>query len=191
MTSNVSAARRGLAWLNTRGHKTAVTVFGIIVVAHWAEHILQAIQIWVLGWSKPEARGVLGIPFPWLVESEWMHYGYAIVMLAGFFLLLPGFVGRSRNWWALALGIQFWHHIEHLALLIQALTDSNLAGKPVPTSFIQLLVPRVELHLFYNAVVTVPMIVAMILHRRANSAERAIMECLCAVEVKPKQKVGV
>ena len=66
--------------LNGRHHKAALGVFAVIVIAHWAEHIAQAIQIWVLGWPLPEARGVLGVPFPWLVKSEWMHYGYALVM---------------------------------------------------------------------------------------------------------------
>jgi len=39
----------------------------VIVLARWAEHVVQAIQIWVLGWPVPESRGVLGGWFPWLV----------------------------------------------------------------------------------------------------------------------------
>ena len=53
--------------LNTRGHRTALNVFLVIVLAHWAEHIAQAVQIWVLGWPIPQARGVLGLWIPWLV----------------------------------------------------------------------------------------------------------------------------
>ncbi|MDX6741608.1 hypothetical protein [Actinocorallia sp. A-T 12471] len=168
--------------LNTRWHKTALGVFGFIVVAHWAEHLSQAYQIWALGWPVPEARGVLGLQFPWLVKSEWLHYGYALLMLAGFIALRGGFTGRSRTWWNIALGIQVWHHLEHLLLLIQATVHSNIADKPVPTSIIQLLVPRVELHLFYNAIVTIPMIIAMIVHLRPNPVERAAAECDCAPE---------
>ncbi|MET7459378.1 hypothetical protein [Nonomuraea sp. NPDC005501] len=167
--------------LNERHHKAALGVFLVIVLAHWAEHIVQAIQIYALGWPVPEARGVLGLPFPWLVTSEWMHYGYALVMLVGLILLRPGFTGRSRTWWTIALAIQFWHHIEHLLLLLQAITGTHLAGRPVPTSIIQLVIPRVELHLFYNAVVFVPMVVAMLLHRRPREAERSVMRCGCAL----------
>ncbi|MFD0856564.1 hypothetical protein ACFQ07_30310, partial [Actinomadura adrarensis] len=169
------------ATLNSRHHRAAVAIFGLIVLAHWAEHVSQAVQIWVLGWTTAEARGVLGIPFPWLIESEWLHYGYAIIMLAGLFLLRRGFTGRSRTWWTVALGLQFWHHIEHLLLLVQATTHSYLGGQAAPTSIVQLLIPRVELHLFYNTVVTIPMIVAMLLHRHAREDERRAMACTCAV----------
>src|SRR6266545_1309381 len=170
----------GLADINTRWHKIALSVFLVIVLAHWAEHVAQAIQIWVLGQPVPEARGVLGKPFPWLVKSEWLHYGYALIMLTGLLLLRPGFTGRSRTWWTIALGIQLWHHIEHLLLLIQAITGAHLAGRAVPTSILQLVFPRVELHLFYNAVVFAPMVVAMYLHRWPGPAERAAMRCPCA-----------
>lgn len=169
-----------LATLNGSGHKLALQVFMVIVLAHWAEHIAQAIQIWVLGSPVPKARGVLGEWFPWLVSSEALHYGYALIMLVALALLRPGFVGRARTWWTIALGIQFWHHIEHLLLLIQAQTDWHLAGRPVPTSVIQLLVPRVELHLFYNSIVTIPMVAAMVLHSRPSTAERRTMTCNCA-----------
>ncbi|MCG5216071.1 hypothetical protein [Streptosporangium sp. KLBMP 9127] len=182
-TETVTTGQTGgfLSALNTRHHKAALGVYLFIVVAHWAEHLAQAVQVYVLGWPLPQARGVLGLPFPWLVTSEWMHYGYALLMLIGLIMLRPGFVGRSRTWWTISLGIQVWHHIEHLLLLIQALAGSNLMGRPAPTSIIQLLVPRMELHLFYNAIVFVPMVVAMVLHMRATAAERSLMRCNCAV----------
>ncbi|GLZ42774.1 hypothetical protein Acsp05_63980 [Actinokineospora sp. NBRC 105648] len=155
-------------------------MFLAIVLAHWAEHLVQAVQIYVLGWPAGEARGVLGIPFPKLIQFEWLHYGYALVMLIGLFLLRKGFTGRSRQWWNLALGLQFWHHIEHLLLFAQAQTGWRLGGGAVPTSIIQFLVPRVELHLFYNTVVTIPMIVAMVLHRREPSTGAESETCTCA-----------
>ncbi|MEV0774243.1 hypothetical protein ACIBLA_03170 [Streptomyces sp. NPDC050433] len=168
--------------LNGRLHQPALRIFLVIVVAHWAEHIVQAIQIYVMGWPIPEARGVLGIPFPWLVTSEWMHYGYALLMLVCFLLLRPAFAGTSRVWWNTALGIQVWHHFEHLLLLVQALSGSFLLGNAAPTSVIQLLMPRVELHLFYNALVTIPMVVAMVLHSRPDKDPAPVARCLCAVE---------
>jgi hypothetical protein len=169
-----------MSGLNAERHRIALNVFFAIVLAHWAEHIAQAIQIWVLGWPVPEARGVLGLWFPWLVTSEWLHYGYALVMLIGLVVLRKGFTGRSRTWWNVALGIQVWHHLEHLLLLLQALTGLHLLGRAVPTSFLQLVFPRVELHLFYNTVVFVPMVVAMVLHRWPRAVERQAMVCSCA-----------
>ena len=180
MATAVTPARTGFfASVNGKYHKLALWLFLVVVVAHWAEHLAQAFQIWGLGWARPQARGVLGMPFPWLVSSEWMHYAYAIVMLIGLLLLRPAFVGRARTWWTVALVLQFWHHVEHLLLLAQALIGSNIAGKPVPTSLAQLIFPRVELHLFYNAVVFVPMAVAMYLHLRPTRVEAKAMRCSC------------
>ena len=158
---------RSVAWtdlLNTRYHKLAMYTFLAIVLAHWAEHLAQAFQVWALHWPRPEARGVLGLWFPWLVTSEWLHYAYAIVMLVGLILLRPAITGRARLWWDIALWIQVWHHFEHALLLGQALLGANLAGMAAPTSLIQLVVPRVELHLFYNAAVFAPMVVGMLYH---------------------------
>ena len=165
--------------LNGRYHRVALNIFMAIVIAHWAEHLTQAFQIWALGWPVPQARGVLGVPFPWLIKSELLHYGYALVMLAGLWLLRGGFVGRARIWWLVAFGVQFWHHVEHLLLLLQAQSGVYLAGRPAPTSVLQLAFPRVELHLFYNTVVFLPMVVAMAWHLRPSMTELAAMACSC------------
>jgi hypothetical protein len=166
--------------LNTKYHKPALLVFLFVVIAHWAEHVAQAAQIYVFGWDRPSAGGVLGLAVPWLVTSEWLHYGFAVVMLVAFVVLRHGLVGRARTWWMVALWIQAWHHFEHFLLLMQALTGANMLGKPAPTSVAQLVFPRVELHLFYNAVVFVPMVVAMVRHLWPNASERAEMHCACA-----------
>lgn len=185
-TYDTPAARR--VWfldrLNGTHHRVALNTFMVIVVAHWAEHIAQAIEIWVLHWKVPRARGLLGLPFPWLISSETLHYGYALVMLIGLWLLRNGFVGRSRTWWMVAFGLQFWHHIEHLLLFVQAQFGVYLLGRPVPTSVLQLFFPRVQLHLFYNSVVFLPMAVAVYLHLRPSRAERARTRCTCAPSVR-------
>jgi hypothetical protein len=173
--------------LNDDHHRLALNVFMLVVIAHWAEHLTQAFQIWALGWPVPQSRGVLGYFYPWLVTSEWLHYGFAVVMLIAFVVLRHGFVGRARTWWMVAFWIQVWHHFEHFLLLMQALTGANMLGKPVPTSIAQLVFPRVELHLFYNAVVFVPMVVAMVYHLRPNASERAEMSCGCVLPASAKQ----
>jgi hypothetical protein len=181
MSAYSVTSQRGssLAALNGRFHQAALSAFMIVVLAHWAEHLVQAYQVWALGWQRPAARGVLGQFFPWLVTSEWLHYGYALVMLAGLFLLLPGFVGQARIWWTVALVIQFWHHIEHLLLLIQAQTGAFFFGAAVPTSVAQVVFPRVELHLFYNSIVFIPMVIAVHLHLRPNERDRQATSCSC------------
>ncbi|WP_308441037.1 hypothetical protein [Catellatospora methionotrophica] len=166
--------------INGAGHRIALNTFMFVVLAHWAEHLTQAYQIYVMGRAAPQARGVLGQFFPWLIKSEWLHYGYALVMVIGLFVLRKGFTGRSKTWWMVAFGIQFWHHIEHLLLFLQAQLGTPFFGQAVPTSIAQLVVPRVELHLFYNTIVFIPMVVAMYLHLRPNPAELKAAECTCA-----------
>lgn len=184
MQSTAAAGHRSShspAWLealNGRLHGVSLSVFMLVVLGHWAEHLVQAVQVYALDVPRPRALGVLGSVWPSLIRSEWLHYGYALVMLVGLFLLQHGFTGRARQWWALALGLQAWHHVEHLLLLVQAQTHRPLFGEPVPASVLQLFVPRVELHLFYNAVVFAPMVVAVVLHRRRPGPE-APQACSC------------
>lgn len=167
--------------LNGSWHRRALLIFLAIVVAHWAEHLIQAFQIWVLDWPRPRARGLLGLQFPWLVKSEWLHYWYAIVMLVGLVLLRPSYRGRGRAWWNAALAIQMWHHFEHFLLLLQvAVLHQNLFGSKVPTSIVQLVAPRVELHLFYNVIVFIPMVIAMYYHRYPPAVEGRTAPCTCA-----------
>lgn len=172
--------------LNGIWHKPALQAFTVIVLAHWAEHLAQAFQIWVLGWPVPQSRGVLGHFYPWVVKSELLHYAYAIIMLVGIWMLRPGFAGLSHKWWTAALVIQFWHHIEHALLQGQALAQNNLFGSPVPVSILQLWIPRVELHLFYNTVVFIPMVVGMYYHMFPPSGEEAHTGCTCACRVRPR-----
>jgi len=167
--------------LNTIWHERALQIFIAVVLAHWAEHLAQAYQVYALGWSVPDARGALGLWFPWLVTSETLHYGYALVMLAGLWVLRTGFTGTSRPWWMAAFWIQFWHHIEHAVLQWQALVGENLFNSPVPSSLVQIWIPRVELHLLYNSLVFAPMVVAMYYHMFPPEGEAAHMHCSCAV----------
>ena len=81
-------------------------------------------------------------------------------------------------WWTVSLVIQGWHLVEHSLLQGQALLGQNLFGSPVPTSILQQFVPRPELHLLYNLIVFVPMVVAMWLHTRPNQAD--VNACSCA-----------
>jgi hypothetical protein len=180
--SQFSSSSAG-AWLervNTQWHAQALRLFAIIVLSHWAEHLAQAVQIYILHWPIPEARGVLGVPFPSLIQSEALHYLYALVMLIGLWLLRPGMQGPARAYWNVALAIQCWHHLEHALLQGQALVGHNLFGAPVPMSIAQQWIPRVELHLLYNSLVFIPMVVAMYHHLLPSASIRHEAICTCA-----------
>lgn len=169
--------------LNSVWHEKGLWIYAFIVIMHWIEHLVQAFQIFVMGWARPEAKGFLGLYFPALVASEALHFGYAVFMLAGLFLFRPGFFGRSMVWWNITLIIQGWHFVEHALLQYQAIAGTYLFGGAVPTSLLQIWIPRVELHLIYNAAVTLPMIVAMLYHRYPPKGElqHFTPKCSCAV----------
>ena len=110
------------------------------------------------------SRAAPALPFPWLISSEWLHYGYALVMLAGLLLLRPGFTGRAPHLVDRSAGhpVLAPHRaptapdpVAHRSVSArQAGADEHRAAG----------LPRVELHLFYNAVVFLPMVVAMYCH---------------------------
>jgi hypothetical protein len=184
-----TTARGFLAKLNGQWHERALWAYLAVVIAHWVEHLFQAAQIWILGMPRPEALGALGYVFPWLVKSEVMHFAYALFMLVGLVLLRPGFHGAARGWWTASLVIQAWHLVEHSLLQAQAVAGANLFGSPVPTSILQQLIPRPELHLLYNLAVFVPMVVAMWLHTRQNQAP--VNGCTCADAPMRVQQTGL
>ncbi len=189
--SSATGFQRFVAILNGPvWHERALWLYGIIVLAHWLEHLAQAWQVYVLHWPRPAAGGVLGLWYPWLVSSEVMHWTYAFLMIVGLLLLRPGYEGRSHLWWSISLVIQTWHFVEHSLLQWQGLTGHYLFGAAVPTSVLQLWFPRMELHLFYNAAVFIPMVIAMYYHLYPPVGE-ALPACGCArackINLKPPQ----
>lgn len=182
-TTHISGTTRSgfFPRLNGPLHYKALVVYLVVVAAHWVEHGVQAVQIYLFGMPRPQAGGLLGSVFPVLISSELLHWGYAVFMLAGLVMLRPAFSGQGRRWWTIALGIQIWHFGEHMLLLVQAWSGKNLFGLPVPTSVIQLIITRVELHLVYNMIVLIPLLVAISLHWfQADGEGRAPARCTCA-----------
>jgi hypothetical protein len=174
-----TGTRRGLLdKLNGEWHERALWIYLAIVILHWVEHLFQAAQIWIFNMPRAQALGALGYVFPWLVKSEVMHWTYALLMLIGLVLLRPGFRGQARTWWTISLVIQTWHFFEHTLLFGQVIVGQNLWGSPVPTSVLQQYFPRPELHLFYNLIVFIPMVIAMYQHTRPSQAD--VNQCTCA-----------
>jgi len=150
-------------------HGIMLKLFAGIMIAHWLEHIVQAYQVYGMGYERHHAMGLLGQAYPWLVHSEWMHFGYAVLTFLGLIILRDGFSGAALGWWNAALIIQIWHLFEHTLLFAQAQGGFTFWGASEPTSVLQLLWPRIELHLFYNSVVTVPIVIAMLVSARGRS----------------------
>jgi hypothetical protein len=182
----VTTTKQLLFDLNGRWHAYALLAFMAGVVAHISEHVTQAIQIYLLGWATPDARGLLGEWWPWLATSESLHYFYAVFTLFGIVLLLPAFQGRARLFWYAAFVFQFWHHFEHLLLVYQHVSGHFLFGGKVPTGVGQILVGRVLLHDIYNALVLIPMLIALYYHFHAAPENE---EPICSCSVRHAQAV--
>jgi len=155
-------ARSFLGKLNGPWHKWTLQAFMIIVIAHWAEHLVQAYQVYVLKWPLHQARGVLGQAFPWLVHSEVLHYGYALIMLSAFGAVarLCGSVARMV---ARALVISSGITSSTRCSRVRSSRPDAVRGRRSHEHH-PAVDPRLELHLFYNSVVFVPMMVAMYYH---------------------------
>ena len=122
----------------------------------------------------------MGMYYPWLMKTEVLHYGFALVMVVALWVLRKGFTGTSHQWWMAAFWIQFWHHFEHFILFYQAQTHQYWFGGTMPTSVGQIWIPRIELHLIYNALVFIPMVVAMYYHMYPPANETVKPTCTCA-----------
>lgn len=133
----------------------------VLIVGHFAEHVLQFIQAFVLGWPRPEAGGILGVWSPQLLTNETLHFSYNLMQLVGLLALSYHVTGRARTWWRIAIGVQVWHFFEHFLLQSQWLTGIFLFNAAKQTGFGELLLPRLELHFIYNALVFIPTMIGV------------------------------
>jgi hypothetical protein len=159
--------------LNQRLHTRALTVYAVVVASHFFEHVAQIVQVFALGWARPDAGGLLGLYFPGLVMAEVLHTSWNSLQLTGLILLLPGFSGSGRAawWWRLALALQTWHWFEHAFIQVQYATGIYFYGAIMQMSVLERFVPRIELHFAYNLLVFVPTVAAAVLLLRARHAQ--------------------
>lgn len=142
---------------------TFYNIFIAIVIIHFLEHVVQLYQLYILDWPRPQCLGLLSLNFPWLMTSEWLHYLFAYVMLWG----LIEFKDKALNkkWWNTAKYLQYYHYLEHMILLLQMMRGIPFAER---ISIGGLFFPRMELHFFYNLMIIIPMMLALIPFSNAN-----------------------
>lgn len=144
--------------------KYGMKIFGALMIAHWLEHLFQAYQVYVMHMDRACALGMLGMKYPWLIRTESLHFGFALftfvgIIYAGWHYFESKFATKM---WALGLVTAAWHLFEHVLLFSQAVSHSYLFGRSQPISIIQLIVPRIELHLFYNSIITFFILFALV-----------------------------
>ena len=105
-----------------------LSVAFIVQTAHYAEHVAQVIQIYLLDLRPPEAHGLLGSVF----DFEWVHFLYNVGLEFALLLLWLRYQSRSRRASVdrgglhLLTGLilfQGYHAVEHIIKLYQYLFD--------------------------------------------------------------------
>lgn len=150
----------------TRWQRRLILGFMVIAGGHFAEHLVQLVQYVILGWSVREAGGILGLWFPGLAASEYLHSGWNTLQLTGLILLWPLFrlQGTAAFFWRLAIIAQTWHWLEHVLLQLQYVTGYYLFNAIKQQGFLELFFPRLELHFVYNLVSFTPTLIAVLLY---------------------------
>jgi hypothetical protein len=146
-----------VAW--TYRHYHWLALYYLLVVTqtgHVIEHVVQMVQIHLLGLRGAAARGVFGA-----LDIEWVHFIWNSWVLLAVLALVWRF--RANAWLWLALVFAAWHEAEHVAIMVTYL-NSGMAGTPGLLSAGGHLggglpVARPDLHFIYNTVETMPLII--------------------------------
>jgi hypothetical protein len=156
---------------------------GVVVVqgVHVFEHVIQLVQVFVLGIPDDQALGLLGYVFQIQGTEEWLHLVFNLTYLLALLLLvvpLRSVVPESVPPWAFAafmfgVGLESWHNVEHVVIISNVIRNG---GCPCPgIGDVALGITDTVLHFFYNLVAyvaTVPAFVFFISRTRAASALR-------------------
>lgn len=159
--------------LSERWFRRLLILYLVLIVGHFAEHVLQLIQAAVLSWPRAEAGGLLGLWTPQLLTNESLHFSYNLMQLVGLLVLSYHVTGRARTWWRIAIAVQLWHFFEHFLLQSQWLTGIFFFNAAKQMGIGELFVPRLELHFMYNALVFVPTMIGVYFYVRDQMREQA------------------
>jgi hypothetical protein len=133
---------------------------GVVLIQgiHVVEHVIQLVQVYLLGVAEDDALGLLGYVFQFQGTEEWLHLLFNASYLAALYVLLfplrrltPGIVPAWAFWafvvWG--VGLESWHVVEHLVIIANVLRNS---GCPCPGIGDRALgITDTVLHFGYNA----------------------------------------
>ena len=162
---------RDLAWIYKRYGWLAL-FYALVVTqgGHCLEHMVQMVQIHVLGLTGPDARGAFGV-----LDIEVVHLVWNTWVMLAVGLLLWRFPGNG----ALRLTglLAGWHTIEH-AYIFSVYLSTGLSGTPGLLAqggalFGGFPISRPDLHCLYNIVESVPLFVAFFARVRRSARQSA------------------
>jgi hypothetical protein len=116
-----------------------ITAVVAIQGVHVVEHIIQLIQVYLLGVPEDDALGLLGYVFEFQGTEEWLHLVFNVTYLAGLYVLVPVLSRATREYgvpqWAFltflfgAVGLETWHVAEHAVIISHVIANQ---GCPCP-----------------------------------------------------------
>lgn len=131
---------------------------------HVLEHLIQMVQIHVLGLPGKQAQGLVGAA----LNIEWVHLAWNTWVILAIVALLVRY--RGNRWLWVAAVFAGWHEFEHL-FIIWIYIQTGVPGEPgllsqggaiaggLPLS-------RPDLHFLYNLIETVPLACALTVELR-------------------------
>ena len=106
--------------------------------AHVVEHIIQLIQVYILGIPDDVAFGLLGYVFQFQGTEEWLHLVFNLTFLLSLYALIP-IIRRETPWpiptsafllfLTTSVGLETWHVVEHIVIISNVLANN---GCPCP-----------------------------------------------------------
>jgi hypothetical protein len=135
-----------------------MTAVVLIQGGHVVEHIMQLVQVFVLGVREEDALGLLGYVLQFNGTEEWLHLGYnTFYLLALYALILPlwRITPAVLSYWvfgfyvAASVWIETWHIVEHGVIIANVIANG---GCPCPgIGDVALGLSDTVLHFIYNA----------------------------------------
>lgn len=129
----------------------------IIQGIHVFEHIVQLVQVYVLGIPDDNALGLLGYVFQFQGTEEWLHLVFNATYLASLYVLLiplRRLVPHALPAWAFAaytagVALESWHMVEHVVIISNVLAHGGCPCPGIVDAATGL--SDTVLHFFYNA----------------------------------------
>jgi hypothetical protein len=187
MTTPGAIARLG-SWAGAsrptigRGLFAFYTAVVLIQTVHVIEHVIQLVQVYLLGIADDDALGLLGLVFAFQGTEEWLHLVFNAGYLAGLCLIAIGVlrspVARAAIPKAVLAAFLFfgiwlesWHVIEHAVIIANVVAND---GCPCPGILdARLGVSDTVLHFVYNATAYVATVLPFIFLARLDRYDRS------------------
>ena len=154
----VAAATQGTASL---GERTFYFMTAVVAIqgAHVVEHIVQLVQVSLLGVPEQDALGLLGYVLQFNGTEEWLHLGYnTFYVLALYALIVPLWritpavlpLSAFVFFITASVWLETWHMVEHGVIISNVIANG---GCPCPgIGDAALGISDTVLHFIYNAI---------------------------------------